>query len=224
MPQNIKNTGLKQTEQNIIKRERTLNDYYNRGKFNDSSRIGYMMSMIRNVRPLTADEWKNWYLSNVHDEQYIENLASEMFRTIPSWENIGYQDCLDYINDMMFRRTFLGYKKEHSALAVLKEHVSPDIREAPSYWDNHYFIDFYLRDFAGNYIGIQLKPESFFLGHYEKKVDIESKMRSFRQRYGAKTFILIYRKTKEKAIEFLNPSIIKEIKAALMPVHGIKDW
>ena len=37
--------------------ESLLNNYYNRGGYNQPSRIGFMMKMIRNLKPLTQEEW-----------------------------------------------------------------------------------------------------------------------------------------------------------------------
>ena len=59
--------------------ESLLNNYYNRGGYNQPSRIGFMMKMIRNLKPLTQEEWEIWYLENVHDEEYLDGLAQEMF-------------------------------------------------------------------------------------------------------------------------------------------------
>ena len=58
--------------------ERILNKYYNIGNFNHPSRIGYMMKMIRELKPLTQDEWRLWYYKNIHDEQYVKDIASEI--------------------------------------------------------------------------------------------------------------------------------------------------
>ena len=193
-------------------KETWLNNYYNIGRFNDPNRIGYVMKLIRTLAPLTEDEWRIWYYQHMHDEKYLQCLAGEMFRTIPPEEGFTYQDCLDYIEDVMFRRTFLGYNKEKAALNILREKISPTIEESPAEWDSQYFIDFYTKDAQGNYIGIQLKPESFYIGQYQNKVDIDGKMMAFRDKFNAHTFILRYKMDPNKNIEFVNPAVITEIK------------
>lgn len=202
-------------------RETLLNNYYNNGRFNDPNRIGYMMKLIRELAPLTEDEWRIWYFQHIHDEKYLQGLAAEMFTTIPSDEGFTCEDCLAYIEDVMFRRTFLGYNKEKAALQILRANISPAVKESPAEWDSKYFIDFYVNDAQGGLIGIQLKPESFYAGQYQDKVDIEGKMLSFRNKFHANTFILIYRTDLGGRFEFVNPSVINDIKELIFGRHKI---
>lgn len=194
--------------------ERILNYYYNIGGFNKPERIGYMMSMIRKLQPITVDEWRVWYLDNVHDEAYIDNIAIEMHRSIPASYSVSVSDCHDYVYDVMFRRTFQGYDKEGLALKYLKSHVSPAVKDAPKEWDTDYFIDFYIPENTEHpLIGIQLKPETFYRGHYQNIVDIEGKMNRFRSDYRALAYVLKYKSVSSSSgIEFTNPDVIIEIK------------
>ncbi len=196
--------------------ERILNNYYNIGGFNKPTRIGYMMKMIRNLKPLTEEEWKIWYLSNIHNEDYLDNLAFEMQQSIPTQYDVSHGDCLDYIYDVMFRRTFLGYNKEKQALAILRDIISPHVKEAPEKWDTEYFIDFYVYGKNGELIGIQLKPETFYIGHYQCKVDIRGKMQAFCREQNAVAYVLKYAVNSENdRIIFSNGEVIDEIKGYL---------
>ena len=196
--------------------EAILNTYYNIGGFNNPSRIGFMMKLIRTLRPLTLSEWKLWYLSNVHDDFYISKLAVEMCNIIPAQYNITILDCKNYIYDVMFRRTFNGFNKEKEALDLLKSLLSPNIQEAPENWDTIYFIDFYLQNRNQDIIGIQLKPVSFYLGHYNKIIDINGKLNKFRSDMRASAFILIYEiNDTDNSIIIKNPEVINEIKDLL---------
>ena len=193
--------------------ERILNNYYNIGKFNHPSRIGYMMKMIRELKPLTQDEWRLWYYNNVHDEQYVKDIASEMHSTIPVDYCITIDDCLVYVEDVMFRRTFNGYNKEKLSLKLLREYISPDVKESPADWDTKYFIDFYLETHKA-LIGIQLKPDTFYRGNYQYKVDIHGKMKAFERAYNALSFILLYQQhSSQDGIVFANPEVLDEIKS-----------
>ncbi len=86
-------------------KEDILNQYYNIRHLNTPKRIGCMMEMIRNLRPLTKEEWKYWYLKNVHDEKYLLALAEEMYQSIPESDRKtfqityqkGYSYCRDYL-------------------------------------------------------------------------------------------------------------------------------
>lgn len=196
--------------------ESLLNNYYNKGGYNKPSRIGYMMNMIRNLKPLTQEEWKIWYLENVHDEQYLDGLAQEMCEFIPAQHNVSLAECKHYIYDVMFRRTFNGYNRENQALTILRNNISPEVQEAPEDWDTQYFIDFYVYNSNHELIGIQLKPETFYLGRYQYKVDIQGKMESFCRDKGAKAFILKYSVASDKSeIIFTNSDVITEIKKCL---------
>jgi len=193
--------------------ERVLNNYYNIGKFNHPSRIGYMMKMIRELKPLTQDEWRLWYYNNVHNEEYVQNIAKEMHSTIPVDYAITVDDCLIYVEDVMFRRTFNGYNKEKNSLKLLREYISPDVKESPADWDTKYIIDFYLET-PKALIGIQLKPDTFYRGNYQSKVDIKGKMRAFERTYNALSFILLYQQySNQEGIVFANPEVLDEIKA-----------
>ena len=194
--------------------EKELNLYYNQGQFNHPERIGYVMKLIRSLRPLTEAEWRAWYLTHVHDMVYIEQLAAEMCHTIPSELRISQDDCLEYILDVMFHRTFCGYDREKAALALLRERVCSDIREAPSVWDTRYFIDFFVHKRKCRMVGIQLKPASFYAGGYQDTVSITEKMERFQQKYDAFAYVLTYQESGQGTIQ-LDPAAIKEIQEHL---------
>lgn len=194
--------------------ESILNNYYNTGHYNHPDRIGYMMKMIRDLKPLTVDEWRIWYIDNVHDEEYLYSLATEMAASIPEKFGVSVAECFEYINDVMFHRTFSGYNKERVALSILRDIISPSIQEAPAEWDTQYFIDFYFRSPSNILVGIQLKPDTFFHGGYQNFVDIRGKMQAFCDAYNASAYVLTY-STKcdaSEGIVFTNPEVIDEIR------------
>ena len=142
--------------------ESLLNNYYNRGGYNQPSRIGFMMKMIRNLKPLTQEEWEIWYLENVHDEEYLDGLAQEMCDFIP----------------------------------------------------DQYHVSVYSS--RNELIGIQLKPETFYMGRYQYKVDIRGKMNAFCRDKNARAFILKYSVASDRSgIIFTNPEVINEIQTYL---------
>ena len=195
--------------------ERILNNYYNKGGYNKPQYIGYMMKMIREIKPLTEEEWKIWYLENVHDENYINALANQMYCSIPACYNATETECVAYIYDVMFRRTFQGYNKEKHALRILREVISQNVQEAPEIWDTEYFIDFFVTGRTGNLVGIQLKPETFYRGHYQFVVDIEGKMKRFCQEQNATAYVLIYKASSDDEITFVDTTVIEDIKRQL---------
>lgn len=195
--------------------EAILNRFYNVGGFNKPERIGYLMKMIRELKPSSMMDWMRWYFDHVHDFPYLYNLAIGFWKSIPASYGIEFKEALAYVGDVMFQRTFSGYSKENSALQILRKTISPTIQESPADWDNFYFIDFYFYDTQNQLIGIQLKPESFLHGHCDQYVAIKDKMQHFCKDYDAKTFVLYYRQNSNARTAndfFVNPEVIELIK------------
>lgn len=204
---NIQNT--------LVTHEAILNQYYNKGGFNHVDRIGPMMRMIKEVKPATMRDWKDWYLANILSPHALEQLASNFTNSIPKKYQITPEEAYAYICDVMFKRTFSGYNKEKIALHILRNIVNPNIQEASENWDIFYFIDFYFYTPSGQLIGIQLKPVSFSRGHYENYINIDSRMQFFCNLYHAKAFILYYRQgcDFQNANQFFaNPEILQRMK------------
>lgn len=79
-----------------------------------------------------------------------------------------------------------------------------------------YFIDFYVYSSRNELIGIQLKPETFYMGRYQYKVDIRGKMNAFCRDKNARAFILKYSVASDRSgIIFTNPEVINEIQTYL---------
>lgn len=191
--------------------EKTLNQYFNKGKYNYPEKIGYVMSEIRKQKPMTIGEWRTFYFNKVRSISHIENLAQQMHRDIPPSFNIKIEECITYFQDVIIRRTFEGFNKEKQALKILRKEISYAVQESPKEWDGEYFIDFYIKT-NDLLIGIQLKPDTFYIGKYFDKVNIEAKLKAFREKYKASTFTLIYKKSNSIDIHFINPEVIDAIR------------
>lgn len=199
-----------------MKNEKILNEVYNKGGFNRPERIGHVMALIRALEPMTEDEWRIWYCNQIHSESYLDELSYEMTACLPVGCELTSVDCREYIDDVMFHRTFKGYNKEKQALKFLRQIISEDVKESPEEWDAQYFIDFYIESPQHQLIGIQLKPESFYLGRYEKKVDIQKKMSIFCNEYNAVTFVLVYKvNVSSGTIVLKNYDVVNQIKDIL---------
>jgi hypothetical protein len=191
--------------------ERQLNYYFNKGKFNHPIEIGYVMNEIRKCAPVTLNEWRKYYLENVRESSFLDKLACRMYDSIEIQNRFEtYKDeCLNYIHDVIFRRTFLGYNKENLALKMLNLVLSNKVELSPKEWDGEYFIDFVIKE---PLIGIQLKPETFYHGKYDFFVNIDERLRKFEREFKAKTFTLVYSKSNLDGIKIINEGIINEIK------------
>ena len=182
-----------------------LNQVYNDNGYNRISVIGPLMKMCRDLQPLTAEEWKQWYFDNVHSESYLNDIATDFHSKVRQY---GYSesDCRKYIDDIMFDKTFMGYSKECQALGYLKKELGCEVRQAPSKWDAKYYIDFYIN---APRIGIQLKPET--VKEYLAEIGIQEKIQRFCNEKHARAFILYYRKDAQ-GLEIINKDTVKSVK------------
>lgn len=193
--------------------ERTLNYYFNKGKFNYPSVIGYVMDEIRKASPVTLNEWRLYYYQNVRTEKYLTDLANKMYESMSELHKNSFSvnDCIEYVNDVIFRRTFEGYNKENQALIVINEVINANVELSPKEWDGVYFVDFVIRK---PLVGIQLKPKTFYTGGYHNIVRIDDKLAKFEKDFNAKTFILIYEKI-ANSIKIINDEVIDKINKLL---------
>ncbi len=173
-------------------REAKLSSYFSKGGFNSPQRIGYVIKLIKDLRPLTAEEWRIWYMENVHNAAYLENIAGEMFRSIPVDEGLSYKDCLRHIYDVMFRRTFLSYNKEQRALNWLQKTLNVPLQEASVEWVGKYYVDFYFIGDDGKPIGIQLRPDNFYGEGSYNAAATERRHAMFTEATGGQVFVLRY--------------------------------
>lgn len=198
--------------------EYILNQYFNKGGFNRPQLVGYTMNLISELKPESLEEWKKWYIQNVHNEQYIDILAIKMHKTIPEKENVTLDECKAYIRKVLFERNYIGYMKEKLTMEFLQKEFTEKFEHAPKEWDTNYFIDFFVPETDKHpLIGIQLKPDSFYKGRYYKKVDIEGKMKRFKDEKRALAYVLRYSTIDAESTElsFCNPEVIGEIKRIL---------
>ena len=191
--------------------EKELNYYFNIGKFNHPEVIGYVMNEIRKANPITLNQWRNYYYNNVRSKEYLDELALKMFNSIPIKRRkiLTLSKCKEYIDDVIFRRTFEGFNRENQALNLLNELLNNKVELSPKEWDGKYFIDFIINK---PLIGIQLKPKTFYDGHYDVVTNIDQKLEEFEQNFNAKTFILVYEESDNNHIEIINMEVVDEIK------------
>lgn len=182
-----------------------LNQIYNANGYNHISRIGPVMKMCRELKPLTVDEWKQWYLANVHDKPYIEAMVEDFYSKASPY-GCSKSDCREYMYDIMFTKTFMGYQKECQAIPYLSRELGCKVFQAPSSWDAKYFIDFYIKSPR---IGIQLKPET--VKEYLPEIGIKEKMQRFCNEKQASAFILYYRRDGDE-FEIVNKDTLEKIK------------
>jgi len=106
-------------------KEFILNYAMNRWQLNFKKNVGPTSELIRSCAPSNFEEWKQYYFTHGRSESHIEELGGILYekisRILPEEErfhpnlinSISRQDCIDYMFDVVLRRTFEGYMKEH---------------------------------------------------------------------------------------------------------------
>lgn len=109
----------------VADKEFILNYTVNRWKLNRKGKVGKLSENIRRCTPSNIDDWKNYYYENVHSEKELKAVGKELYHHIKKDLPLEYRfhprlirsilqkDCIDYIHDLIFERTFSGFAKEH---------------------------------------------------------------------------------------------------------------
>lgn len=106
-------------------KEFILNYAMNRWQLNFKKNVGPTSDSIRKCCPINLKEWEEFYYSNVKSRDHISGLGETLFKKIKEelpgeerfhpglLESITKADCINYMHDIVIRRTFDGYAKEH---------------------------------------------------------------------------------------------------------------
>jgi len=110
------------------KKEFVLNYATNRWQLNQKKNVGPTSDSIRKCNPSSIEEWKNYYYSNVKSEEHINSLGEQLYKHIAEdlpgeerfhpnlLDSITKQDCIDFIHNLVIKRTFDGFAKERGLL------------------------------------------------------------------------------------------------------------
>lgn len=99
-------------------------------------------------------------------EQHLEEVGRRLFVKITEQlrleiENVTEEDCLEYVKQVVFHRTFEGYMLEKQTIyEQIQTRIGLPLMPAPDEWDRKYNVDFYI-EVKSKYIGIQVKPISY---------------------------------------------------------------
>lgn len=199
-------------------KEWILNQAMNRWGLNKKNSVGPVSDLIRTCEPKILEDWKEYYFKNVFPEEYLEELGRKLYVKIT--EVIQYEvaevtekDCIDYIKEVVIKRTFDGYQNEIQTIYGQLQHLLEiEIKPAPDEWDRLFNVDFFV-DINGKHIGFQIKPVTFshtFENHKWNEMQRVTHQK-FEEKYGGKVFTLFsYRVGDKKVIK--NIEIVDEIK------------
>lgn len=213
-------------------KEWILNIATNRWGLNKTKSVGPVALWIRECAPKNIQDWQRFYLKklaehlrqqdiNLNPEEYITTLGQKLFikvsETLSSEiEEVTEEDCVQYIKNLLIKRTFEGYHNEIKTIYGYLENVLGEkIQPAPDKWDKLYNVDFYIKR-GDKIIGLQIKPITYDqLPEIHKwRKWLERTHEKFKKEQGGDVFIL-FTTTKDRKKIIHNHEIIKEIKQIL---------
>jgi hypothetical protein len=108
----------------IAGKESILNYAFNRWGLNRRNSVGNLSEEIRKCMPDTVSDWKIYYEKNVFPLSRLDDLGRRLFDSIKDViaheirfhpdlvSSITIEDCKSFVKEVVFERTFNGYKKE----------------------------------------------------------------------------------------------------------------
>ena len=211
-------------------KEWILNNTMNRFQLNFKRNVGATSESIRKCAPKNLDKWEEYYFREVRTKEHIESLGRKLHVKITEIvtaeiEEITEQDCIDYMIQLVIKRTFDGYITEiQTVYGQLAQELNVKIEPAPDEWDRIYNVDFFI-NIKNRYIGIQIKPvhQGIQLSQIFKERNLQSKSHNqFTQQFGGKV-LYVYSSTVNKKKEIRNPDVIDEIKAEMQRLNKDDD-
>ena len=125
---------MEKCSMNFGKKEHVLNYACQLYQLSRPSKVGAVMSLIRECQPTSLEQWKDWYFEHAYTESKdpckvtmdsIKDLGERLYCKIkeivmPEWEEafrqLTLQDCVDYVYNVTINRTYDGYVREKSVV------------------------------------------------------------------------------------------------------------
>ncbi|WP_448516454.1 MjaI family restriction endonuclease [Pseudothermotoga sp.] len=210
------------------KKQWILNVALNRWGLNKKTKVGPVSVWIRQCAPKSMEEWRQCYFEKCKQhfhqrepKEYLEELGKTLYEKIKNVvlqdiKSVSLEDCVKYIEDLVIKKTFEGYRREiETVRGLLEKELGISIQPAPDEWDRGYNVDYYI-EISGKCIGIQIKPLSYKHAPESHKW-IESQRKTheeFQKKYGGKVFTVFSSGEKgEKKLH--NPEVIEEIRGEI---------
>jgi len=211
-------------------KEWILNMANGRWGLTKQNRVGPVAAWIRECSPKEISEWERFYLQKLKDflkdkginlppEEYLESLGKTLYIKVTEvlrseMDEVTEEDCIEYIKNLVLRRTFDGYITEKETIyGQLQDSLNVKIEPAPDEWDRLYNVDFFIK-VNEKYIGLQIKPITFeYAPEFANKWKevYKTSHEKFTERFGGKVFI-IFSVTKDEKKVIFNGNIIDEIR------------
>lgn len=199
-------------------KEWILNQANMRWGLTRKSRVGPVAEMIRKCSPKNLGDWEECYFQSGYTREHLESLGRTLYVKVSEVcraeiESVTERDCIDFIIDLVIRRTFDGYRSEIGTIyGQLESILGVQIEPAPDEWDRGYNVDFFIR-VNGKYIGLQIKPAGYaYIPQIINEVHFQQRTHDkFTEKFGGKVFYIIsVTEGKRKIIQ--NEDVIVEIR------------
>ncbi len=199
-------------------KEWILNQANMRWGLTRKSKVGPVADLIRKLSPCSLEEWKNYYFGKVYSIQHLEELGRKLFVKTTEVckaeiENMTEEDCINFIIDLVIKRTYDGYQSEIQTIyGQLQNALGVSIEPAPDEWDRGYNVDFFIK-VNGKFIGLQIKPAGYaYIPQIINELSFQKRTHEkFTEKYGDKVFYIIsVTEGKKKIIQ--NPEVIDGIQ------------
>ena len=163
-------------------------------------------------------DWEKFYYENAYPRERLEGLGRTLYTKVTEVcrkeiDGITEKDCVDFIIDLVIRRTYDGYQSEKQTVyGQLEKALGVDIEPAPDEWDRGYNVDFFIK-INEKFIGLQIKPAGYaYIPQIINEREFQRKTHEkFTAMFGGGVFYVIsITDGKSKIIH--NPEVINEIR------------
>ncbi|RME11580.1 MAG: MjaI family restriction endonuclease [Aquificota bacterium] len=225
------------------RKEWLLNIATNRWQLNRPKYVGKVAEEIRQCSPKKLEDWIEYYREKVRPnkyedmrkhipeltiDHYLELLGLELCKRIhenirKEIESITDEDCVSYIRELVFNRTFQGYIREKQTVYQrLEDMLGVKIEPAPDIWDRKYNIDFYIKCKNG-IIGLQIKPITYQQTPqvHNWRSWLKASHERFKREVGGEVFV-IFSVKKDKGVKYIynEDELVESIRKAMILSGG----
>lgn len=215
------------------KHETLLNYALNRWGLNKAHSVGALSELIRKCSPNDVKDWENFYFAEGYQKkknglkitrEFIKNLGELLFLKLSEnvhqeLASISEEECIDYVYNLVIRRTYDGYQTEIQTIyGQLEKILNLKIESASDELDRTYNVDFII-NIKNSKIGLQIKPISGkTLNDYQWSEMHKHNHEKFFRDFGGKVFF-IYSSKKGDKKEIVNKEIIEDIKLEIIRLN-----
>jgi len=212
-----------------VPKEWILNQANMRWGLTRKNKVGPVSELIRTCAPKSVEHWRQYYFTKVRPRSYLEELGRRLYVKVTEVcqaeiESITEDDCIDFIVNLVIRRTYDGYQSEiQTVYGQLEEALGVKVEPAPDEWDRRYNVDFFIKVGLGH-IGIQIKPAGYaYITQIINELEFQkASHEKFTARYGGKVFYVISVKEGKKKVIY-NREVIGEIKDEIHRLENSRD-